>query len=427
VTDQSPKASPPSTGDRRSGHGSGGEPTICIVGGAGHVGLPLALVLASKGHSVRIYDINREVLARIADGVMPFAEADAEPLLRQALDANRLLFSSSVDSISGVPTVIVTIGTPVDEFMNPETRVIKHWADESLPYLSPGQLLVFRSTIYPGTTQWLESYLTRQGKEVLLAYCPERIVQGFAVRELQTLPQIVSGTTTAAADAAAAIFSSIAPQIVRLAPMEAEFAKLFTNAHRYIEFAIANQFYMIANSAGVDYNRVLEGLKTNYPRAKGMPTAGLSAGPCLVKDTMQLAAFSQNQFPLGHAAMLVNEGLVLYLVEEMKRKYPISEMVVGLLGMAFKADCDDTRSSLSYKLKKILKLVAADVLTTDPYVATDPELLPTNEVIERSDLLVLCTPHTAYRDLDRRNKPMIDVWGFWRTPNAEGRPVDAVV
>ena len=144
----------------------GGEPTICIVGGAGHVGLPLALVLASKGHSVRIYDLNREVLKRIQDGEMPFAEADAEPLLRQALDANRLSFSSSADSIADVPTVIVTIGTPVDEFMNPETRVIKQWADESLPYLSPGQLLVFRSTIYPGTTQWLESYLTRQGKKM---------------------------------------------------------------------------------------------------------------------------------------------------------------------------------------------------------------------------------------------------------------------
>jgi UDP-N-acetyl-D-mannosaminuronic acid dehydrogenase len=427
MKEASPKGSALTAGDR-SASGSASDPTICIVGGAGHVGLPLALVLASKGHSVRIYDLNREVLKRIQGGEMPFAEADAEPLLHQALEANRLSFSSSAESIAGVPTVIVTIGTPVDEFMNPETRVIKQWADDSLAYLSPGQLLIFRSTIYPGTTQWLESYLTRQGKkDVLLAYCPERIVQGFAVRELQTLPQIVSGTTAAAADAAAAIFSSIAPQIVRLAPMEAEFAKLFTNAHRYIEFAIANQFYMIANSAGVDYNRVLEGLKTNYPRAKGMPSAGLSAGPCLVKDTMQLAAFSQNQFPLGHAAMLVNEGLVLYLVEEMKRKYPLSEIVVGLLGMAFKADCDDTRSSLSYKLKKILKLVAADVLTTDPYVATDPELLPVEEVVERSDLLILCTPHTEYRKLDRRNKPMIDIWGFWRTSNTEGRPVDVVV
>jgi UDP-N-acetyl-D-mannosaminuronic acid dehydrogenase len=260
----------------------------------------------------------------------------------------------------------------------------------------------------------LEKYLMKAGKNLLLAYCPERIVQGFAVRELQTLPQIISGTTPEAEEAVATVFASFAPQVVRLAPLEAEFAKLFANAYRYIEFAIANQFYTIAHSAGVDYNRVLDGLQANYPRGRGIPRAGFTAGPCLVKDTMQLAAFSQNQFPLGHAAMLVNEGLVLYLVDDLKRKYPLSEMVVGLLGMAFKADCDDTRSSLSYKLKKLLKLVTADVLTTDPHVTTDSELLSAEEVIERSDLLILCTPHAAYRNLDTCNKPVIDIWGFWR-------------
>jgi UDP-N-acetyl-D-mannosaminuronic acid dehydrogenase len=120
--------------------------------------------------------------------------------------------------------------------------------------------------------------------------------------------------------------------------------------------------------------------------------------------------------------MLVNEGLVLYLVDDLKRKYPLSDMVIGLLGMAFKADCDDTRSSLSYKLKKLLKLVTADVLTTDPHVTTDAELLPVEAVVERSDLLILCTPHAAYRNLDTRNKPVIDVWGYWRN---SPRPVAA--
>jgi UDP-N-acetyl-D-mannosaminuronic acid dehydrogenase len=400
------------------------EADICIVGGAGHVGLPLALVLASKGHRVRIYDVNEQALAKIRDGVMPFAEADAEPLLHRVLSEGRLSFSSSADCIADVATVVVTIGTPIDEFLNPEVRIIKKWADQSLPYLTDGQLLILRSTVYPGTTQWLEKYLTNGGKSVLLAYCPERIVQGFAVRELQTLPQIISGTTPEAEEAVAAVFASFAPQVVRLAPLEAEFAKLFANSYRYIEFAIANQFYTIAHSAGVDYNKVLDGLQANYPRGRGIPRAGFTAGPCLVKDTMQLAAFSQNQFPLGHAAMLVNEGLVLYLVDDLKRKYPLSEMVVGLLGMAFKADCDDTRSSLSYKLKKLLKLVTADVLTTDPHVTTDSEILPADEVIEQSDLLILCTPHTAYRDLDTRNKPVIDVWGFWRNVS---RPVAAPV
>ena len=403
----------------RSPAASGDEADICVVGGAGHVGLPLALVLASKGHRVRIYDVNQEALAKIRDGVMPFAELDAEPLLQRVLSEGRLTFSASADCIADVATLVVTIGTPIDEFLNPEVRIIKQWADQSIPYLTDGQLLILRSTVYPGTTQWLEKYLAKAGKSLHLAYCPERIVQGFAVRELQTLPQIISGTTPEAEQGASAVFSSIAPQVVRLTPLEAEFAKLFANAYRYIEFAIANQFYTIAHSAGVDYNRVLDGLQADYPRGRGIPRAGFTAGPCLVKDTMQLAAFSQNQFPLGHAAMLVNEGLVLYLVDDLKRKYPLSEMVVGLLGMAFKADCDDTRSSLSYKLKKLLKLVTADVLTTDPHVTTDAELLPVETVIERSDLLILCTPHADYRDLDTRNKPVIDVWGYWRHRSQE--------
>ena len=194
--------------------------------------------------------------------------------------------------------------------------------------------------------------------------------------------------------------------------MEAEFAKLFTNAYRYILFAIANQFYMIADSAGVDYNRVLEGLKKDYGRADAIPGAGFTAGPCLLKDTMQLAAFSPNQFPLGHAAMIVNEGLILYLVDQIERAHRLDDMVVGLLGMAFKANCDDVRSSLSYKLKKILKFRARDVLTTDPRVTTDPELVPLERVIDESDLLILCTPHSEYRDLDLKGKTVVDVWGF---------------
>jgi UDP-N-acetyl-D-mannosaminuronic acid dehydrogenase len=171
---------------------------------------------------------------------------------------------------------------------------------------------------------------------------------------------------------------------------------------------------MLAHAAGVDYNRVLDGLQSDYPRAKGIPRAGFTAGPCLVKDTMQLAAFSRNQFPLGNAAMLVNEGLILYLVDELRQSYPVGEMVIGLLGMAFKADCDDTRSSLSYKLKKLLKLQAADVLTADPLVKTDPEILPVETVVENSDLLILCTPHSVFRDIDTRDKPVVDIWGVWR-------------
>jgi len=293
---------------------------ICIVGGAGHVGLPLAIVFASKGLKVLAYDINESVIKTVRKGKLPFVEHEAEPLLKAALKNKKLLLSSNPKDMASASAVIITIGTPVDEFMNPDTKVMKQCIDELLPYLSDGQLVVLRSTVYPGTTQWLGNYFRSKKKKVHLAFCPERIVQGYAVRELQKLPQMVSGTTPQAEDLAAKLFESIAPEVVRLSPMEAEFAKLFNNAYRYIQFATTNQFYMIANSAGVDYERVLWGMKKDYPRSASMPSAGFAAGPCLLKDTMQLAAFSDNQFSLGHAAMTINEGLVLYIVGQIEKK-----------------------------------------------------------------------------------------------------------
>jgi UDP-N-acetyl-D-mannosaminuronic acid dehydrogenase len=388
------------------------EPDLCIVGGAGHVGLPLGLVFSKAGLSVLLYDRDQAALERIRSGKLPFIEDGAQPLLDAALKNGRLQFSAEPAALGKAPTLIVTIGTPVDEFLNPQTKVFINWADAILPHVCDGQLLILRSTVYPGTTEWLEQYLRRRGKTLRVAFCPERVVQSKAVRELQEFPQLVGGVTPEAGQAAEALFLKFAPSVVQLSPREAEFGKLFTNAYRYIQFAAANQFYMIADQAGVDYARILRALKKDYPRAADIPGAGLSAGPCLLKDTMQLAACAGNTFPLGHASMLVNEGVVLYLVEKMRQRWDLSEKVVGLLGMAFKADCDDERSSLSYKFKKTLKFHAREVLTTDPFVTTDPDLLPLESVVEQSDVLVLCTPHSAYRGLDRRGKPVIDVWSF---------------
>lgn len=388
---------------------------ICVVGGAGHVGLPLSIVFTSKGQRVRIYDIDHRALDVIARGTMPFMERGAQPLLTEALSSGRLELTPNPAAVAGVPTVILTVGTPIDEFLNPTLRYIKTCMDTLMPYLSDGQLIVLRSTVYPGVTEWLSKYVAQSGKNLLVAFCPERIVQGQAIEELQTLPQIVSGTTPEAEERAAALFDMIAPSIVRLSPTEAEFAKLFCNAFRYIEFAVANQFYMMTTAAGVDYYRILEGLQTNYSRAKGIPSAGLAAGPCLFKDTMQLAAFSKNQFSIGYSAMLVNEGLPSFLVEQLRQQHSLEKMTVGLLGMAFKADNDDRRSSLSYKLKRLLAFQAKAVLTTDPYVKDDADLVPLDRVLKESDILLLCVPHSAYRDLDVSGRTVLDVWNVWNT------------
>jgi UDP-N-acetyl-D-mannosaminuronic acid dehydrogenase len=387
---------------------------VCIVGGAGHVGAPLAIVFAKHGFRTLIYDINPKALETLASGTIPFIEEGGDALLREVLPTGRLAMTTDVAEIGNAAHVILTIGTPIDEFHNPMLRMVTQCIDDLLPYLSDSQTLTLRSTVFPGVTDHVSRYLTQRGKKSAVAFCPERVVQGQTIREIETLPQIVSGTTQVAEDSAAKLFGAIAPKIVRMVPKEAEFAKLFSNAYRYIQFAATNQFYMMVEAAGLDYHRLLAGLKEDYPRARDLPTPGLSAGPCLYKDTLQLAAFANNQFGLGYAAMQVNEGLPQFLVGQLEDRFPLGEMTVGLLGMAFKADNDDIRSSLSYKLKKLLHMSARNVLTTDPYVTVDPSLHPLEHVIEKSDVLIVCVPHTPYKKLDLSHKNVVDIWNLYR-------------
>ncbi len=390
---------------------------VTVVGGAGHVGIPLVLAFAEAGLTVNVNDLNEKAIATLKSGKLPFIEHGAAPLLAKALAGNKLLFTSAANAISHTGPVVITIGTPVDEFLNPVQAEMQRCIDGLLPHVTDEQLLILRSTVYPGTTDWLQDYLKRLGRKNRVAFCPERVVQGYGIKELREMPQIISATSPDAEKEAVAIFGRIAPEVVVVKPIEAEFAKLFNNAYRYIEFAASNQFYMIAKSAGADFKSIMRAMKQNYPRAKSFPGPGFSAGPCLFKDTMQLAAFARNQFGLGHAAMQVNEGLVLQLVDDLRHAYDISEMTVGLLGMAFKAEVDDTRASLSYKLKHTLEMWARNVLTTDPFVTTDSSILPFEQVVARSDILILCTPHSVYAEADLKGKPVVDVWGFLKNAN----------
>ena len=241
---------------------------ICVVGGAGHVGLPLSIIFATKDQRVLIYDLDQKAIDVIRSGQMPFMEQGAEPLLRDVLSKGLLTFTTRAEDVAGAATVVITIGTPVDEFLTPSLRVITRCFDDLLPFLSEEQLIVIRSTVYPGVTESMAKYVQSKGKHLKLAFCPERIVEGHAIEELQTLPQIVSGTTAEAEEDAAQLFRLIAPEVVRLAPIEAELVKVFSNAYRYIQFAVTNQFYMIASAANVDYYRILDGMKRDYPRSK---------------------------------------------------------------------------------------------------------------------------------------------------------------
>ncbi len=385
---------------------------ICIVGGCGHVGLPLGLAFADRGKKVVLYDINEKAIANINKGNMPFKEEGAENVLQRVIKNKQLLATNKQEFIQDVDIVVLVIGTPVDEHLNPKVGEILHAIKEVENYLNDDQLLIMRSTLYPGVTGKVKAYLERKGKITDVAFCPERIVEGHALTELYELPQIIAGCTPEATQRAKDLFKTLTTKIIIAQPIEAELAKLFTNTWRYINFAISNQFYMIANSSGVDFYNVYNAMTEDYPRLRSFAKAGLAAGPCLFKDTMQLSAFSSNNFFLGHAAMLVNEGLPGFIVDSIKKKYDLAHSAVGLLGMAFKADNDDPRESLSYKLKKELEVEAALVLCNDPYIK-DPRFVTIDYIKKKADIIILATPHSLYRDIDWKDKPVIDVWNFY--------------
>ena len=387
------------------------ENDVVVVGGCGHVGLPLAIILASKKLKVIAFDTNTQAVATVNSGKMPFDEPGALEVLTEALRAK--LFSASSDKtlVSTAEHVIVVIGTPVDEHLNPDPEVVPNVVAQLLDVLTDGQHLVLRSTVYPGVTKLVEKVIVLSGKKIDVSFCPERIAEGKAVEELVALPQIVSARTGRAVDRAKDLFSNLTSNIIVVSPEEAELAKLFTNTWRYIKFAAANQLYTIANDFGVDFERVRHAITTDYPRAADMPGAGFAAGPCLFKDTMQLAAFNNNNFTLGHSSMMINEGLPLYLVSRIEKKYDLKKMTVGVLGMAFKAESDDIRSSLSYKLKRILKFKAQSVVCADALVSNDDSLITEAELIDCSDLIVIGAPHKRYASM-MIAKPIIDIWNI---------------
>ncbi|MEH1127831.1 nucleotide sugar dehydrogenase [Micromonospora sp. CPCC 206061] len=383
---------------------------VCIVGGCGRVGLPLGIALASRGLSVALYDINAAVVDTVNAGRLPFEEEGAGPVLAEVVADGRLRASADPVAVGSAEHVVVVVGTPVDEHLNPDPGAVPRALERCADQLRDGHLVMLRSTVYPGVTALTEKLLAGKGIDVDVAFCPERIAEGKAMTELFELPQIVAARTPRAVQRAEKVFRHLTDQIVTLEPEEAELAKLFTNTWRYIKFATANQFWMMANDFGLDYARIRHAITYDYPRAADLPMPGFAAGPCLFKDTMQLAAFNRNNFVLGHSAMLINEGLPLYLVSRLEEQFDLPSATVGILGMAFKGGSDDPRESLAYKLRKIISLKARETLCTDPYIADD-RFLPLNEVLDRADLLVIACPHAQYQDLVT-DKPVIDMWGL---------------
>ena len=326
---------------------------ISIIGGAGHVGFPLGLIFSSKGYQVNLIDKNLDNIKKINQGISPFLEQGSEKLLVKLLKQKKIKATTDLEEVNKSKYIIICIGTPIDSNLSPEIKNFLNFFKNLKKYLNHEHQIIIRSSVFPGICEKVYNIIKRYTRN--LSYCPERIVQGKSIKELPTISQIISGKNQKAILEASKLFKKICRKIIKVKIIEAELVKLFSNAYRYVHFAISNQFYMICKKENLDFYKIREVMKDGYKRNAHIPMSGFTAGPCLLKDTMQLSSFYNKKFPLGSAAMQVNEGMPKFIIDDLERNYNLKRKTIGLLGLTFKADCDDIRDSLAIKLLNYLK------------------------------------------------------------------------
>ncbi len=390
---------------------SGFTSDVVVVGGCGRAGLPLALALAYRGARVAIYDTSEPAVAAVNAGLMPFAAPGAAGALERATAAGRLVASADPRIVSIAEHVVVTMPAS-DDAWAPGDPDAMAWAlsDDCAGQFRDGQILIVRSSVAPGATAELEKMVSERGLDMDVALCPEVAAGGQAAIGFPWPPQIVSSRTARGLERAGRLLRALTPTLVPMPPEEAELARLFASAWRYLSFAAANQMYMMASDRSLDFERIRRCLAVACPGSAALPPAGFAAGPWLLRDIMRLAAAAES-FPLGQAAVAVNESLPEYLVSRLEHRYDLRALTVGILGMAYRAGTDDVRGSLAYRLRQLLWARAGTVLCTDPLVSADPALWPLDEVLARADLLVIGAPHAEYRGLAPR-QPVADIWNL---------------
>jgi UDP-N-acetyl-D-mannosaminuronic acid dehydrogenase len=367
---------------------------VCVIG-LGRVGLPLALSFADAGLSVLGVDNDPDVLAALRERRMPFKEPGTDELLaRVDLDLSHRA-ADGADARS----IVLTLGTPSFSHIEIDMGDIRSVLDDLLPLLQREQLLVLRSTVAPGTTEFVAGYLEKHrdftvGDDVFVAHVPERIAADRFLAEIGTLPCIVGGVGEASGERAAELFAPLGAPIVQTTPVQAELAKIWTNIFRYATFALPNLLMMDCERYDANVFEVIDLINRDYPRG-GIGQPGLTAGTCLRKDF----AFSEeksNAPGMLLAVSRVHESVPLFLVDGVKRRLGggLRERRVAVLGLAFKRDTDDERDSLSHKLIRLLERELADVAVHDPVVAT-----PTSgfeETIAEADVVIVATNHSAF-------------------------------
>jgi UDP-N-acetyl-D-mannosaminuronic acid dehydrogenase len=339
---------------------------IAVIGGAGHIGLPLSLILAKK-YQVTIIDPSPNTNL-IKKGIKPFTDPGIDSFLKNQTVKNNLTFVNSLNDLSKkklFDCVIITLGTPIDEWGNPKINDLINVCFKAKEFLNKDGIIILRSTVSPGLTNKIYKLFKNK---INLLFCPERIAQSKSFKELYEIPQIVGkkNKNNKLNNIIKKIFY-FSPSIIYTDFLSAELSKLYCNFWRYSTFAISNQLYLISNHYKVSTNNILRILRTDYKRAEQIPTPGFAAGPCLYKDTVQIGSSFSGDFTVGSSALKLNENLVMKVAENALEKAKNKPIII--LGGAFKANCDDFRDSLSFKLEKYLKRISKNKISIfDPLI-----------------------------------------------------------
>lgn len=374
---------------------------VAVVG-VGRVGLPLALAFADRGLKTLGVDVQTEIVETVAAGRMPFFEPGADEILARVREQGTLEVTSTVAQAARARHIVLTLGTPSFSHIEIDVSQIRSVLDDLLPHLREGHCVVLRSTIAPGTTEFVAGYLEmhsdfRVGEQLFVAHVPERIAASRFFEEISTLPCIVGGVGERSGEIAAEPFRALGAPVVQTSPIEAELAKIWTNILRYTQFALPNRLMMECEQYGANVFEVIDLINRDYPRG-GMKLPGMTAGTCLRKDF----TFSEERSPAPGmllAVSRVNESVPLFLVDGLKRRLPSETFrarKIAVLGLAFKGDTDDERDSLSFKLMRLLERELALVAAHDPH--SPSSTLTLEEAVTGAEAVVLATNHSAWQD-----------------------------
>lgn len=386
---------------------------IIIIGGAGHVGAPLGIALSNKGYNVTLLDLNTKFNRMLNNGKMPFVEEKCESLLKKSLKRKRIIATDDFEEIKNNKYIVIAIGTNIKKNFNPEIEKLLNFFIFLKKKIKKDQSIIIRSSIFPSTFDKVYNIIKSKCKN--LTYCPERIAQGRSIVELPKISQIISGSSKKEIIKISKIFKKISKKIIVVNTLEAELIKLFSNAYRYINFSIGNQFYTMCERMNIDYEKLRLKMMDCYPRNRNLPRSGFTSGPCLLKDTMQLSSFFKHKDKLLKEVKNVNENLPNFIFERINSKYNLKNKTIGILGLSFKPENDDIRDSLSIKLFNLFKQKKFKVLSSDEYYKNE-FTIKKEILIKKADIIIIATPHKIYKKIKLKNKKkiLIDLWNVFK-------------